>query len=116
MDRSEARSLIRASISRGSSTPTLGGVGRAEYIHAKAAELEAALIDPVSATIKGEAHHHGLLQVLAEHECLVLARSEDHYLALIPSTGEFFLAYGPHPSQLNALGFYSDDALAEWLG
>jgi hypothetical protein len=102
-------------MSRGTATPTLGG-DRDAYLRRVSAELEGALIDPLVATVVDEAYHHGLLGVLAEHDALVLARADDHFLGFVPATGDFFLCYGPDPARLNAFGFYSTDALAEWLG
>jgi len=113
--RDEALQTIRASIARGSATPTLGP-DRGEYIRSKSGELEASLIDPIRVTILGEAHHEGLMDILAKNSAVVVARSADHYLGFVPDTGEFFLAYGPDTDHLSALGFFSDDALAEWLG
>ena len=103
-------------MSRGTATPTVGGGERESYLQQVSAELERATIDPLVATVLDEAYHHGLLAKLAEHEALVLARSDDHFLGFVPATGDFFLCYGPDPTRLNALGFYSNDALAEWLG
>jgi hypothetical protein len=34
----------------------------------------------------------------------------------MPAHGTFALAWGKEASALNALGFVSDDALAEWIG
>ena len=115
MNRDDALKVIRASISRGTATPTLAP-DRGEYIRSMIEQLESALIDPIPVKILGEAKHEGLMEVLATADAVVIARSSDHYLGFIPETGEFFLAYGPDPAQLNALGFFSDDALAEWLG
>jgi hypothetical protein len=114
--RDDALEIVRDSMSRGTITPTLGGVDREAYLQEVSAELEAALIDPLVAMVLDEAYHHGLLGLLAEHDALVLARSDEHFLGFVPATGDFFLCYGPDPTRLNALGFYSADALAEWLG
>jgi len=116
VNREDALQIVRDSMSRGTATPTLPGANRDSYIQRVSAELENAVIDPLVATVVGEGFRHGLLDTLSEHEALVLARKQDHYLGFVPATGDFFLCYGPGPTQLNALGFYSTDALAEWLG
>lgn len=116
MTRSEAIAAIRSSVARGSTTPTLGIGDRDAYIQQKARELAEAVVDPVAATVNGVAFEHGLLGLLKSNVPFVVARRGDQWLCFVPSLGEFFLAYGPSPEKLNALGFHSDDALAEWLG
>lgn len=116
MTRSDALEAIRSSIARGSATPTLGPVDRETYIRQKARELEEVVIDPAAATVHGVAYEYGLLDLLQENLSLVVAHRGDHWLGFVPSLGKFFLAYGPSPDKLNALGFHSGDALAEWLG
>jgi len=114
--RADALRLVRESIARGSATPALGGADRGEYLRARSDELEAALVEPIPVSIQGEAFHHGLVELLARHQARVIARRDDHYLGFVEGTGDFFLAYGPDTEHLNALGFFSNDALAEWLG
>ena len=116
MTRSEAIEAIRSSIARGSATPTLGTDDRAAYIHKNTQDLEAIVIEPVAATVHGVAYEHGLLALLKSDPALVIAHRGNNWLGFVPSLGQFFLAYGTDPGALNALGFYSDDALAEWMG
>ncbi len=116
MTKSEAIDAIRSSISRGSGTPNLGSISREAYIKEKALSLEQAAISPIAAIVQGVAHEHGLLDLLNTNLAWVIAREDEDWLGFVPSTGDFFLAYGSSPENLNALGFYSDDALAEWLG
>ncbi|WP_157480939.1 MULTISPECIES: hypothetical protein [unclassified Lysobacter] len=70
----------------------------------------------MTANVKDEAYSHGLLQQLAGRSVFTIAHSGNEWLGFIPETGEFFLAYGESADHLTALGFHSDDALAQWLG
>ena len=116
MTRDEAIRKIRESASLGSSTPIFEADREVELARLTT-DLVASAIEPVSAVILGVAHSEaGLNELLAREVPLVIARSEDNWLGYLPVAQEFFLAYGPDPSHLNALGFHSADALAEWRG
>ena len=116
MTRDQALEAIRASISLGTCTPIFQE-DRAAAVRDLARALEAHVIEPAAATIVGVAHESaGLLELLAAEHPLVIARSGNNWLGYLSSSREFFLAYGPHTSQLNALGFHSQDVLAEWHG
>ncbi|MCC9598437.1 MULTISPECIES: hypothetical protein [unclassified Rubrivivax] len=116
MTRDEAMQAIRASVALGSVTP-LFELDRDAEIERLTADLVASAIEPAAATILGVAQNDsGLKQLVAQDPPLVIARSGDNWLGYLPGVKEFFLAYGPHPGRLNALGFHSSDALAEWRG
>jgi hypothetical protein len=116
MTRNEALKVIRASVAQGTATPIFES-DRNAAILLLAHGLENSTIEPLPANINGVAYSDtGLLEALAGQTALVIARSGDNWLGYLPSTQEFFLAYGPESSQLNALGFHSTDALAEWQG
>ncbi len=116
MTRDQALETIRASVARGTGTPIFEP-DREAAVRELACALEAQVIEPVPAVIGGVAHESaGLLELLAADHPLVIACSENNWLGYLPSRQEFFLAYGPHPSQLSALGFHSQDVLAEWHG
>ena len=116
MTRSQALEVIRASAARGTATPIFDE-DRELAVQRLATELEAAVIDPLPAKVLGVAYPDtSLAQLLAGERPFVLAHEGTNWLGYLPSLGEFFLAYGPDPAQLNALGFHSPDALAEWRG
>src|SRR5688500_13209287 len=116
MTRNQAVEAIRASVARGTATPIFEP-DRDAAVKELAIALEAAAIDPVPASVAGVAFPDpGLLEVLAAEAPFVIAHAGSNWLGYLPSKGQFFLAYGPAPSELNALGFYSTDALAEWRG
>jgi hypothetical protein len=116
MTRNQALEVIRASVALGTATPIFEE-DRDAAVRRLASELEAAVIDPLPALVLGVAYPDtSLAQVLAGESPLVLAHVGTNWLGYFPSLGDFFLAYGPNPTQLNALGFHSPDALAEWRG
>ncbi|MEN1942713.1 hypothetical protein WCE55_02485 [Luteimonas sp. MJ293] len=116
MTRQQAIEAIRASVSRGTASPIFEA-DRDNAVKGLARELESAAIDPVPAAIGGITYpDEDLAKVLAADAPLVIARAGDNWLGFLPSRQEFFLAHGPSAAQLNALGFYSSDALAEWRG
>ena len=116
MTRQQAIEAIRASVAQGTGTPIFEPDRGAAVIRL-AQELESAIIEPVPALIGGIAYPDmGLGEALAADSPLVIARVGGNWLGFLPSRQEFFLAYGPSPTELNALGFYSPDALAEWHG
>ena len=116
MTRQQAIEAIRASVAQGTGTPIFEPDRNAAVIKL-AQELESATIEPVPALIGGIAYPDvGLGEALAAESPLVIARAGDNWLGFLPSRQEFFLAYGPSPTELNALGFFSPDALAEWHG
>jgi hypothetical protein len=116
MTRNEALEVIRASVARGTASPIFEA-DRDAAVQRLASELEGAVIDPLPANVLGVAYPDtSLAQVLYRESPLVLAQSGTNWLGYLPSLGEFFLAYGPDPTELNALGFHSTDALAEWRG
>ena len=119
MKSDEALRLLDESLSRPSSTPTLGGEDRDQYLYRQREALRSCVIEPVliKATASTWAKEQcGLPDV--EFEMLALVHQERNWLLLNPDTKEFFLAYGNHPDndRIELLGFSSDDALAEWLG
>lgn len=116
IDAVEARRAIEASLARGSATPDVGRSDRAAYISELADELLGALIRPSKAVVKGRTYDYEK-ESLAEYEnAYVIARRDESWLLYMPDTARFALAFGRNPEELTALGFSSDDALAEWNG
>jgi len=113
MTRDQALEVIRASFARGTASPIFEA-DRDAAVQRLASELEGAIIEPVPAKVLGVAYHDtSLAQILAAESPLVVAHEGMNWLGYLPSHGEFFLAYGSGPTQLNALGFHSPDAFAE---
>ena len=116
MTRHEAIEVVRASIAQGTCTPIFESDRNAAVL-LLAQALETSIIEPLPAKVNGVAFTGtGLLEALAAQTPLVIARAGENWLGYLPSTQAFFLAYGPDSTQLNALGFHSTDALAEWRG
>jgi hypothetical protein len=116
MTADEARSVIRASIQRGSRTPRLGGKPREQYIQDETDALLGWVIDPLSVTVTGQSFGEELAASLASNPAIAIARARETWLLYIPETREFAQAHGWHAHDLTVLGFHSTDALAEWLG
>jgi hypothetical protein len=108
--------IVSDSVARGSSTPCPWEKDRDAYIERKAAELLKLLMEPMPATVIGRNYDYEAKGLAPYAGALAIARIEDHWLLYLQSTGEFALAFGKSPSNLNALGYESTDALAEWLG
>jgi hypothetical protein len=115
MTHADAFELIRASVSRGTATPSFGRF-REEYIRTQSDHLLAAVIEPQLVHVVGETYSHGVLKQLRSENVLALAREEEKWLLYRPTKGEFCLAYGENSYELTIWGFSSVDALAEWLG
>lgn len=115
MTREDACDLVRASVSRGTATPSFGP-SREEYIRTQAGRLLDALIEPQPVHVVGETYSYGVLPELRSERVLAIARRESKWLLFRPAKGEFCLAYGHTPDELTIWGFSSSDALAEWLG
>ncbi|MEI7035989.1 hypothetical protein [Fulvimonas yonginensis] len=114
--REDALAAIRASLARGSATPTLGTDDRESYLRMQAERLLEALIEPVPVKVVAQTFDHGLLWLLERQPAFAVAREGRQWLGFLPRAGEFFLACGRAEDALIALGFHSDDVLAEWLG
>jgi hypothetical protein len=110
----EARSLICDSIQRGSKTPILGGKSRELYMQEETDALLSYVIEPISVTVTGQGFGDGLVDFLAKHPPIAIARAREHWLLYLPHSS--VQAYGWDAHSLNVLGFHSTDALAEWLG
>ena len=116
IDATEARRAVEASLARGSATPDVGRSDRAAYIAEMADELLGALIRPSKAVVMARTYDYEK-KGLAEYEnAFAVARRGDSWLLYTPDTGGFGLAFGSKPEELTALGFSSDDVLAEWNG
>ena len=115
MTREDAVDLIRASVSRGTATPSFGP-SREEYIRTQTDRLLEAVVEPQLVRVVGETYCHGVLQDLRSESVLAVAREEEKWLLFRPSRGEFCMAYGRSQNELTIWGFSSADALAEWLG
>ena len=116
MTRDDAIALLEASFARGSASPLLETDRDAELRRLQA-ELLADAIEPRPAKIGGAAFPDGGLLALLHGEApLVIAHRDTHWLGWLPGRQVFFLAHGPEPGRLDAMGFCSADALAEWRG
>ena len=111
----DARTVIRESIARGSSTPTLREP-RELYLSEQSERLINCVIPPALAVVVGETFHHGVYDQLRTEQVFAVARADDRWLLYRPTKRQFALAYGPNLSELTIWGFSSSDALAEWLG
>jgi hypothetical protein len=116
MTRDDAIALLAASFARGSATP-LFEPDRDAALRRLQAALMGDVITPQPAHIRGAAFPEGgLLARLPGDAPMVIAHADTHWLGWLPIAQVFFLAHGPDPGQLDALGFCSNDALAEWRG
>lgn len=107
--------LIRASVARGSSTPTLKEP-RDVYLREKLSQLLDCLIEPIEARVVAEMFDYGVLEEMKEERIMAVARSKDCWLLYRLDRKEFALAFGDDALFLTLLGFSSPDALGEWLG
>jgi hypothetical protein len=116
MTKEEAISIVKESIGRGSSTPCTWRDDRDKYIEEESKKLLQRIIDPVEVHITSESFSYGTLEKFKGIKIYGIARSEKGWLLFNPKLKSFSLAFGKTPSDLEILGFDSNDALTEWLG
>ena len=117
MDKAEARSVIAASISRGTSTPCTWRPDRDAYVREESERLASCLISPVPVRAAPgalpEEHFHYGSEI---RDYFAVAVDGTTWLLYSAESGNFAKAFGSDPSHLTLLGPQSDDALTEWLG
>jgi hypothetical protein len=119
MNRTQARAILEASLSRPSSTPNTSQLPRDEFIEIQKDELRKHLVEPIEVTARpGDwaIKHCGLGD--RDYPMIAIARDNDMWLLLDPDSGFFYKAFALEgdSTKIFLLGFYSDDALAEWRG
>ena len=119
MNLSEARSIVEASLSRPTETPNTSNLLGTEFVETEKAKLRMMLIEPIEVIA-----HPGTWAL--EHcgfenkgySMLALAKEGTTWLLYEPNSKHFYKAWSTDSERLELflLGFYSNDALAEWRG
>lgn len=116
MNRETALRAIEVSLARGSATPCTWREDRDAYIDEQSQRLRASVIDPIRVQVANSEFKSEVTSEIQHRELWAIANSESHWLIYTPESAEFALASGSSPDNLIFIGFYSSDALAEWLG
>ena len=116
MERAVALHALEQSLSEGSSTPCTWREDRDVYIEEESAKLRASVIDPIKVTVRDSEFVSEVSSELQGRDLFAIARSGHNWLILEPAGSVFALAFGESSDKLTFCGFYSSDALAEWLG
>jgi hypothetical protein len=119
MNFSESKDIVEASLARPSSTPNTSSLSRDEFIEAEKAALRSKLIEPLDVVAHPGAwaiEHCGFED--REYPMVALAKEGTTWLLYEPASETFYRAWSTEGQKLELflLGFYSNDALAEWRG
>jgi len=119
MNIGEARAIVEASLSRPTSTPNTSDLPEAVFLDAEKAKLRSKLIEPFEVVAKPgtwAVEHCGFEK--RGYHMLAFAREGTTWLLYEPSSKNFYKAWSTEGEKLELflLGFYSNDALAEWRG
>jgi hypothetical protein len=116
MNRETALKVIEDSLARGSSTPRTWREDRDVYIQEESDKLRASVIDPQNVQATNSEFKSQVTSEIQGRELYAIARSGNSWLIYSPESSDFALAHGDSADCLTFVGFYSSDALAEWLG
>ena len=116
MERQTALKAIEDSLARGSGTPCTWRDDRDVYIEEQSDRLKSSIIDPVLVKVSDSEFVSQSTSELQGRDLFAIANSDNDWLIFAPESSEFALAFGASSSNLVFCGFYSSDALAEWLG
>lgn len=116
MDKEIALHAIEVSLARGSGTPCTWRDDRDVYIEEKSGELRASVIEPVQVQVANSSFVSEVTSELQDRSLFAIAHSGNSWLVFSPDSFDFALAFGDTENDLAFCGFYSSDALAEWLG
>lgn len=116
MNREIAAQAIEDSLARGSETPCSWREDRDAYIQEESDKLRASIIEPVRVQVADSEFKSQVTSELQGRELYAIARAGNAWLIYTPESSEFALANGNSTDDLTFVGFYSSDALAEWLG
>ena len=116
MNRETALKAIEDSLARGSSTPCTWREDRDAYIQEQSDRLRASVIDPVKVQVANSEFKSQVTSEIQGRDLYAIAQSASNWLIYTPDSSEFALAHGDSADSLTFIGFYSSDALAEWLG
>lgn len=116
MNRRTALQLIEDSLARGSATPCTWRDDRDNYIQEQSDRLRASVIDPVRVDVEESEFNSQVTSELKGQELFAIANADTNWLICTGASSEFALASGDSTESLTFIGFYSSDALAEWLG
>jgi hypothetical protein len=119
MTREDAVRLVEQSLSRPSATPNTSELPQDEFLARERDNLRACLIEPIPVSARpGEwAIKHAGFENRPYH-LFAVAKFETRWLLYDPASRVFYKAWSESENggQLFLLGFFSDDALAEWNG
>jgi hypothetical protein len=119
MNKREAARIVEESLARPSSTPNIGDLSRDDFLEREREELRRCLIEPFQVTARPDdwAMKHAGFQDRA-YDLVAVARSGTRWLLYDPPSQAFYKARGESEGRGSVvlLGFYSNDALAEWNG
>ena len=116
MDRQSALEAIKESLARGSGTPCTWREDREAYIAEESDQLLASVIDPVEVQVADSEYMSQVTSDLEGRKYFAIAHAANDWLIFTPESSEFAKASGNSTEDLVFCGFYSSDALAEWLG
>jgi hypothetical protein len=118
VDTDAAILALKESLARPSRTPCTWRPDRDGYIEEQRAALLSCVIQPiqVQAAANSWAQQYVAGTIGQVRSFLAVARQEDAWLLFCPETRVFGKAFGSDASSLSLWGFFSEDALAEWLG
>ena len=116
MNREIALQAIEVSLARGSGTPCTWREDRDAYIAEQSERLRACVIDPVRVQVANSEFKSEVTSEIQDRELYAVAHDANNWLIYTPDSSEFALAFGESADSLTFMGFYSADALAEWLG
>jgi hypothetical protein len=116
MNRETALQAIENSLALGSNTPCTWHEDRDVYIQEQSDQLRASIIDPIKVQVADSEFKSQVTSEIQGRELYAIAQSVKNWLIYTPDSSEFALANGDSVEKLTFVGFYSSDALAEWLG